>query len=220
MRRPFSSLLFPLRAAALGAAAGLTSAALAAAGLGWWIDYFEPPRKADLLVVLGGRYSRPLYAADLYKQGLAPEIWLARIYRPPADLKVVSLGVDLPAEEEVDREILLKSGVPASAIRLYGTRVMSTANEALALSRAVETRGKTVLVLTSRYHARRAKWIFRSALKGADIVVSATPYEEFTRRWWTRQALARNAILEGAKTLFYLLGGRFFSQLEDTPLET
>ena len=195
----------------------LAGAALGAAVLGWWIDYSEPPRKADLMVVLAGSYSRPLYAADLYTQGLAPEIWLARVHRPPADLRVVSLGVALPAEEETNRQILLKSGVPASAVRLYGTGVMSTANEASSLSRAADTRGKTVLLVTSRYHARRAGWIFRSALQGADVVVSATPHEEFTRRWWTRQVLARNAILECSKALFYLLGGRFLSPLEDTP---
>jgi uncharacterized SAM-binding protein YcdF (DUF218 family) len=206
-----------LKGALLCAAAALLLAGLAAWLPGWFIDFSDVPRKADMIVVLAGAYSRPFYAADLYREGLAPEIWLSRPYRPPSELKAVSLGVPIPAEEENNRAILLRLGVSADKIHLYGASTMSTANEAVAFRRAADPRGKTVLVVTSRWHARRAKWVFRHDLPGARVLVCATPYEEFSRRWWSSQDLARGAIMESAKMLYYLLGGRFLNPLEDTP---
>lgn len=184
---------------------------------GWFIDFSEPPRKADLIVVLAGGYARPFYAADLYKEGFAPEVWVSRPYRPPGELKAVALGVDFPAEHEINSDILARSGVPKERIRLYGDSVMSTANEALALAKAKDLAGRTVLIVTSRHHARRAKWIFSRTLPKTKFLACATPYEEFTRKWWTKQDLARAAVLESAKTLYYLIGGRFVAPLEDTP---
>ncbi|MFA6029071.1 MAG: YdcF family protein [Elusimicrobiota bacterium] len=207
----------PLRRLLLGAAALVCAAAAGLAATAWWLDCSDEPRKADLIVLLAGAYSRPFHAADLYKHGLAPEVWVSRPYRAPAELKALALGTRIPAEEEVHRDILLRLGVPPARIRLYGDGVMSTVNEALALRRSLDLRGKTVLVVTSRWHARRARLVFRRALPGTKVLVCATPYEEFTRRWWTRQDLARSAVLEGTKMLYYLLGGRFISKLEDTP---
>lgn len=202
-------------ALALGGA--LLAAALAVWFPGWFIDFSEPPRKADLIVVLAGGYARPFYAADLYKEGWAPEVWVSRPYRPPGELKAVALGVDFPAEHEINRDILIRSGVPGERIHLYGDSVMSTANEAMALGKAVELAGKTVLIVTSRHHSRRAKWIFRTTLPRTAFLACATPYEEFTRKWWTKQDLARAAVLESVKTLYYLVGGRFLAPLESTP---
>jgi len=65
--------------------------------------------------------------------------------------------------------------------------------------------------VTSRWHARRARLIFRSELKDSEVRVVATPYEEFTREWWARRQMADVAVLETAKLLFYLAGGRFLS---------
>ena len=206
-----------LKRAVLCAAAALLLAGLAAWLPGWFMDFSDAPRKADMIVVLAGAYSRPFYGADLYKQGLAPEIWLSRPYRAPAELKAVSLGVSIPAEEENNRAILLRLGVSADKIHLYGDSTMSTANEALSFKRAANPRGKTILVVTSRWHARRAKWVFRRDLPEAKVLVCATPYEEFSRRWWSSQDLARVAIMESAKMLYYLLGGRFLNPLENKP---
>ncbi|MBI2361777.1 MAG: YdcF family protein, partial [Elusimicrobia bacterium] len=74
-----------------------------------------------------------------------------------------------PNEEELDRAILLKRGVPASAIHFYGDGVSSTFLEAEAFKAAARPEGKKVLVLTSRYHARRAKLIFRKVLAGSEV---------------------------------------------------
>jgi len=176
----------------------LSAGALAASSawaVGWFIDFSDQPRKADMIVVLAGEFSRPFYGADLYKQGLAPEVWLSRPCRSPAARKAASIGVNIPLEEDINKAILLRLGVPQARIHLYGDSLMSTANEALALKRATDLRGKTILIVTSRWHARRAKWIFRRTAPEADVLVCATPYEEFSKRWWSRQHLAQAAIM-------------------------
>jgi len=181
----------------------------AAWGVGWWLDCSDAPVKSDLMVVLAGNYSRPLAAADFYREGYAPEVWLSVPYRSEAEERVRALGIALPTEESVDRDILVKSGVPADKIHLYGERVLSTLNEALALDRAAELKGKSILLVTSRTHARRARWIFRRTLPHARVRVAASPYDRFTRRWWRDRHLAQEAVLEMTKALFYLFGGGF-----------
>lgn len=107
------------------------------------------------------------------------------------------------------REILLRKGVPAARIRLFGNGIASTADEALTFSREYPAAGKRVLVVTSRYHARRARMIFRRFLPQAEVRVAATPYEPRRARWWKDKFLAEEVFLEAAKTVYYLFGGMF-----------
>jgi len=178
-------------------------------GVGWWMDYTEEPRKADLIVVLAGSYARPFGGAELFKRGFAPEIWLSRPYHPEGEDAVRRLGIPLRVEEEVNQDILRRSGVPAEAIRLFGNGVLSTYNEALALQREAPVAGKTILVVTSRYHARRAGMIFRKVLRDSKVVMVASPTKLDLRRWWKHRELAAHAVLETCKTAYHLLGGSY-----------
>jgi uncharacterized SAM-binding protein YcdF (DUF218 family) len=143
---------------------------------------------------------------------LAPQIWIARLLPEEDAARLSPLGIVLPLETEVNRAILLRKGVPARAIRLYGTDANSTRDEALALARELDGRAKTVLVVTSRYHARRARLIFRRQLAGARVIVCPTPYESFDRRWWRHKNLALNAVEELFKLANYLAGSPFGRQ--------
>lgn len=200
-------IISTLAALAIALAAGLVFA------VGAWLDYSQDPAAADLIVVLGGGYSRPFYAADLYRQGYAKEIWLCRPRPDPSVKLVTGLGIAMLSEEEIGRQILLRRGVPAAHIHIYGQNVKSTVDEAIIFKRAVDVRGKRILVVTARQHARRAGIIFRSVLReAAPITVVATPYESFSRPWWKDQDMARWAVLELSKTAYYMVGGRFLSQ--------
>ncbi|MBI5209027.1 MAG: YdcF family protein [Elusimicrobia bacterium] len=178
--------------------------------VGWWMDYSDEPRRSDLLVVLSGsEYGRAVYGARLYADGYAPEVWLTRPRMAGSVRLANSLGVKVPAEDEVMFEILVRQGVPRGRIRRYGSDVASTVGEARALRDALGREGRSVLAVTSRYHARRARMILGRALPGSAVRVVATPHDGFTRRWWTDRDLARAGILETAKVLYYLAGGAF-----------
>ena len=180
--------------------------------VGWWLDYSELPHKADVIVVLGGyEVSRPLYGAELFRDGYAPEVWVSRV-RVRESLRLLrGLGIEVLNEDEIAVEVLKKKGVPAASIRRYGNGAISTIEVGLSLAAELGPGQKNILVVTSRYHARRARLILRGVLKGRAVTVVASPYEGFSRYWWRDQDLAKAAILEICKTAFYFLGGRFVS---------
>lgn len=114
-----------------------------------------------------------------------------------------------PAEHDVNRQILVSRGVAAGSVRLYGSDLASTVEEAEAFARAWRPRGRSVLVVTSRVHARRSRLVFRKALPGVRVRVAATPYETFSRAWWRHKELALSAVHEAFKALYYLSGAGF-----------
>lgn len=195
-------LLIVFIAVAIGATVGLSYAAD-------WLSVSDRPQKADAILVLGGGYSRPFQAADLYRQGLARKIYVSVPLREDQFRLLDEAGITFPREEDVVRQVLLKKGVPAGAIEYLGKDLISTAAEAQA-ARALFAKGAPrLLVVTSPYHLRRARMTFSDALPAADIRVIATSYDPFPQVWWKDQNAARNVLLELAKISFYQLGGRF-----------
>ncbi len=195
-------LLIVFVTAAIGAAVGLSYA-------GEWLSVPDRPQQADAILVLGGGYSRPFQAADLYRQGLARKVYVSVPAREDQLRLLDEAGIAFPREEEVVRQVLLKKGVPASAIDYLGKDSISTAAEARA-ARALFANGTPrLLVVTSPYHLRRARMTFSDALPAADIRVVATSYDPLPQAWWKDQSAARNVLLELAKITFYQLGGRF-----------
>lgn len=205
--------LWPAVRGVLALAGALTVLAVPAWvwGVGWWLDFSDEPQPSDFLVVLAGDYGRPHGAAELFKTGVAPTLWFAKTWRPWGQEEALRIGVPFPAEEELDRAILLKRGVPEAALRQYGEFVTSTVAEARAFKAAAKPEGKKVLVYTSRPHARRAKLVFRRELPDSEVRVVGMPDPYFTRRWWTSQPMAYAAVLETCKLAYWLAGGRFFT---------
>jgi uncharacterized SAM-binding protein YcdF (DUF218 family) len=179
---------------------------------GYWLDAGEEPVESDAIVVLSGEFSRPLYAADLYHKGYAPIIYVGRpeIYDQTQNLE--EIGVTIVRHEERYEEILVKKNVPKHAIAFFGNRYVSTVEEAESLKRVIGNRPVKLLVITSLYHTRRARAIFRDVLPNAQICTVATPYEDFfKRKWWTDRDSSISVVLETAQTLYYHLGGAFRS---------
>ena len=191
-----------------GAAACALSAAAAVAALAWWIDGADEPARADAIVVLGGGVARAFYAADLYARGLAPEVWIGRTLVPRELALLGGIGVRIPPEPELYREVLTRKGVPPGSLRTFGSDVNSTLEEAEAFSSAFQGKGRRILLVTSREHARRARMIFRRRLRGIEVLAAGTPYEPFSRAWWRSKSLAASALDEAVKTAYYLSGLR------------
>jgi len=181
---------------------------------GYWLqagDEAELSKKADAIVVLGGSYFRPLYAADLYNQGFAPVIYVSRPIERKDSKLLKSVGVNLPSQEEIFHRLLRKGGVPGNAIRFFGKSVISTAQEAQALKEIIGDERKTLILVTSPYHVRRAKMVFEDVLPACTVLAAGTPYQVFPKRWWSTRQSALKTVNETFKIIFYLLGGRFES---------
>jgi uncharacterized SAM-binding protein YcdF (DUF218 family) len=176
----------------------------------WITSGAEAPVPSDIIVVLAGEYTRALYAADLYNTGFASTVFISKPALDKSALLLQKLDIRLPAQEEVNKMILAKKGVPHEHIKFFGISSLSTAQEAGELKKIVDRTGiKSVLLVTSAYHARRAGIIFRDALKGCTVHVCATAYEQFPKLWWSSQSASRAVLLELSKLIYYKIGGSF-----------
>ena len=179
-----------------------------------WLPDSDVAISADAIIVLAGDSRRTLYAADLYTQGLAPQVLVSRPIRGVRERILKDMGIALPDAEEYERMILLKKAVPAAAIEIFGKGSISTFEEGYVLGQLYAGQTPSLLVVTSPYHVRRVKMILGDALPGAKIHVVATPYEQFPGNWWASQDAARDLLLELTKIVFYVVGGRYLAPTE------
>ena len=190
------------------AAAAAVLAAVGAYHIAGWLREPDPPQRAEAIIVLGDDPTRVLQGADLYRAGFARRVLLSAPARSPRWLRLELEGLQMPWFEEVGRTLLLRRDVPATAIETFGQRLTSTVAEARAIAALFADGSPTLLVVTSPYHVRRARMIFRDALPHANVLVVASGYEKFPDRWWSERDAAPQVVLECAKLAFYLLGGR------------
>ncbi|WP_250645469.1 YdcF family protein [Salidesulfovibrio onnuriiensis] len=180
-----------------------------------WLDVNEPPQNGDYIVPLAGDPHRLFKAAELYKKGYAPTVTLSRakLYPPSRlDKLEIKLGAPSYGPYEFEHKVLESQGVPAASIEEFGNGHISTVEEAEALKRHLQNKKATLLLVTSPYHARRAKMIFQDIMPEANILVSVPPEGSFKKCWWQDQQSAQNIVMELVKTAHYLLGGAFRSK--------
>lgn len=162
-------------------------------GVGRWLDSEDPLEKAQAIAVLSGRMPlRAIEAAKLYREGYAPKIWLTRSVEPGASLQ--NLGISFVGEDSYNRQVLLHEGVPTDAIRVLDPPIMNTADEIIAISKALgQEHGLAVIVVTNKVHTRRTRILWRKLNSGNGRAIvrgaSADPFEP--GKWWktTRDAL-------------------------------
>ena len=149
--------------------------------------------KADIIVVLSGgvRDERVRQAADLYHQGYAPQVML-------------SGGEELQGNAISDLlgRQALTHGIPASAL-LFETASTSTYEQARNLRTIFEERHlRRAIVVTSSYHTRRTRYLFRKVFKGSPVEILVYPVQQdhfSTVRWWTRAFDTGEVVLEYVK---------------------
>ena len=148
----------------------------------------DPLVKADAIVVLGGGLeTRPFEAARLFHQGLAPKILLTNVRSNNA----AYLGITAP-ETTLARQILLKQGVPETALFVINDQVATTHDECLAVRAWVDqNKPKRLIITTDLFHTRRAKWFFEKSLKGTGVdvrVAAVVPLYYNATNWWQHEA--------------------------------
>jgi uncharacterized SAM-binding protein YcdF (DUF218 family) len=161
---------------------------------------------ADAVVVLGGGIDlRPFIAADLYAKGLVKKVLVSQVDEGPS---VVIAG--LPGHTEANRMILLKLGVPTSAIETFGIANKNTFEEAAALKGWVSGNAVSAFSIpTEGFSARRVRWIFQHMFAGTSVTIevpSFNPPTEYTSaEWWKTDTGIISFQNEVLKYLFYRL---------------
>ena len=167
----------------------------------WWI-VSDPIEASDAVAIFGGGLEvRPFAAARYYQQGLVKRVLLSNVRASPAE----KLGI-LMSHVEANRQVLLKLGVPDSAIELFGDDLANTHQEAAALHRwAVAAGAHSIIVPTEVFTSRRLAWMLHRAFgDGAVIRVAALDPVEYTREtWWRSERGVVDLQNEFIKYLYY-----------------
>jgi len=165
-------------------------------------------RKADLIVCLmGSPLERGLSAADLFEQGYAPGIFVAREKRAAGHEELSSRGAEFPERRDLVLSMLRKLGVPPGALVTNQAEVESTFEEALSVGQVVREKGlKRIIVVTSPTHTKRALLTFRKVLEqeGTEVVIHPSRYSDFDPgSWWKSRRHAKEVFLEYQKLVYY-----------------
>ena len=153
--------------------------------------------KADAIFLPGGSHpEQPEYAAELYHQGYAK--WLVpsggisvkRDKWPGVRSKADRYNGSYQSDCEFFTDVLLKNGVPASAIIGEDTSG-HTRDNAFLSRKAVDKRGvdiKTALIVCKAFHARRCLMLYQIAFPNVDIKVCPVHCYNITKdNWYTSE---------------------------------
>jgi uncharacterized SAM-binding protein YcdF (DUF218 family) len=178
---------------------------------GRYLQHEDPLQKGDAIFVLAGtRMERPLEAVDLYKEGWAPVVILSPGRPEPSEVMLRARGIVFPSDVELERDALVQLGIPAGAVIATNGYVDNTAQEAnLLRSMVLAHHWRRMIIVTSKYHTRRARFAFRRGLEGtgAEVVMRATRYDSSDpARWWRIRSDLRFAGSEWLKLVAYRLG--------------
>jgi uncharacterized SAM-binding protein YcdF (DUF218 family) len=170
-----------------------------------WLDVGGPPQTADDIVLLtGDADTRAFVAASLYKAGWAPRVLLSTVAAGYSQERRSIL-----AEHEINRQVLLKCGVPERDVTVLNGRAKSTFDEARALADYLDgSPWRRIIVVTNDFHTRRARWIFQRVLGGRAgqiVVVSAASDEFQPGAWWQSEIGFATVGGEYLKLAFYHL---------------
>jgi uncharacterized SAM-binding protein YcdF (DUF218 family) len=150
----------------------------------------KPLEHADVILVLAGSsvyQERVRQAASIYKQGVAPKIVLTDDGEKGGWSQIEKRN---PPFVELARSRLLAEGVPAEAIQIIKPNDSGTIHEArITREKARQENWKTVLLVTSAYHTRRALWSFEKVWDSDELQfgIVAAPVGEQTplpNYWW------------------------------------
>jgi uncharacterized SAM-binding protein YcdF (DUF218 family) len=170
--------------------------------IGQWLAMPPTIHRADVIAVFGGGHERTLTAAWLYQQGTAPQVWHTGWKHD----NLLREGVTAEANQT------LLDTVPAHA--LYLAETSSTWEDAQTIARlAQEHNARSILVVTSSFHSRRALCSLHHHLgNNQHVVVYYSPVlpsvggdEGSIAGWWQQEDSRRMVYSEYRKLGYYLL---------------
>jgi uncharacterized SAM-binding protein YcdF (DUF218 family) len=159
------------------------------AGEEWIVE--DTLEHADAIIVLSDDNfyaDRAAQAADLYRHGMAPYVVASgRKLRPYAGIA------------ELMEHDLVERAVPKDKILRVAHQAENTREEAEALrQQVVERKWRSVIVVTSNYHTRRARYIFRTVFpRAVEVRVSGAKDGDFDpASWWERRVSIKKLATE------------------------
>jgi hypothetical protein len=156
----------------------------------------DAPRRSDAILVLAGETDRrPQRALELLSQGYGRRIVLdvpnnAKLYEFTQIELAQKYIQDLPQ---------------AASVSICAIDGLSTKDEAKEAEKCLQREGaKSVLIVTSDFHTRRALEIFRQEFPGREFSVAAARNDEgFGTKWWTHRQWAKTFVDEWLRLIWW-----------------
>jgi uncharacterized SAM-binding protein YcdF (DUF218 family) len=170
-----------------------------------------PLDSADAVVVLSGASTyveRTQKAAELYLQGRAPLVLLTDDHTRGGWSRALQRN---PYFVERATDELIKQGVPAEKIRIVPGLASSTHDEVLLIKDYARVQGwRSLLVVTSAYHSRRALRSLRQSFADTGTVIGLEPVPPGSQTpslafWWLQVEGWRSVGGEFVKLVYYRL---------------
>lgn len=176
--------------------------------LGEYLIVQQPLKKADLIVCMAGRpVERGLAAAEIYKKGFAPRIFIPK-QQPPDGYEVLrERGIHYPEESNLLIMMLHGLGVPRS-VCIRSDHPVGNAIEGAKLVRDF-ARAKgfhSLIIVTSPAQTRCTRFIFKKVFEKDDveIIITPSPYTNFKAGdWWKKGRYLKEVIIEYQKLIYY-----------------
>lgn len=171
----------------------------------------NPLESADAILVLSGSaeyVERTHEAAALFKNGIAPKIFLTHDGLQGSWNRQEQRN---PYFSERARSELIRVGVPSEAIEILPATVESTYDEASLFVRlAGERELRSLLLVTSAYHSRRALGTFEREIQRNDSPIEVgVQFSQSGRKtppaysWWLSGQGWKTVGAEYVKTIYY-----------------
>jgi hypothetical protein len=174
----------------------LACLSLAMAGKAGSFLVLDSPRPSDVILVLAGETDRrPERALQLLAQGYGRRI----VLDVPTNAKIYEFTQIQLAQKYVQD---LPQGALVSICPIDG---LSTKDESKDAEKCLAREGgKSVLIVTSDFHTRRALSVFRRELPGHEYsVAAAQDGEQFGVRWWTHRQWAKTLVNEWLRLIWW-----------------
>ena len=156
----------------------------------------DEPRRSDAIVVLAGETDRrPLRALELLSEGYGRRV----VLDVPANAKLYEF-TQIELAQTYIRDL-----PQAASISLCAIEGLSTKAESEEAGKCLKREGaKSVLIVTSDFHTRRALEVFRREFPGREFsVAAARDGQSFGSRWWTHRQWAKAFVDEWLRLIWW-----------------
>jgi uncharacterized SAM-binding protein YcdF (DUF218 family) len=169
-----------------------------------------PLERADAIVVLSGSSTlaeRTQHAARLFSQQRSQKILLTTDNQQGGWSAAEQRN---PYFHEIAVNELTRLGVPSQNVEVVRPPVSSTWDEAQVISDYSKAHNlRSILIVTSAYHSRRALWTFRTRFNDTNTQIGLDPVETGIQTpqpatWWLHPRGWQIVFVEYLKLIYYL----------------
>ena len=170
-------------------------------GIGYYLSPQGNLEKSDTIVAISGgdTAARTREAVRLYKDKWAPHIIFSG----------AALDPNSPSNAKAMAKAAQAQGVPASAIALDEEANNTRQNAAGVAKIAAQEGYKSIILVTSPYHQRRASITFKRELAADVRIINHSSYDDSWRRshWWATDYSRQLTLEELQKVAYELASG-------------